>query len=114
MCICKDAMYMAWVREEAREINSDGCSVVPDFFLDCCRIHDLAYYYAKDPRSAYEIGDWGLADPIDQKGADALLKCCIQSKSRLGKWSPMAWWRYWALREFGAKAWHSHDATHQI
>ncbi len=114
--------FIAWVRKEAEKIQSDGCSCVPDFYKDCCLIHDLSYYYAKSPYSAYEQYRtltppenehcWHYAAAITQKDADGYLKACIRARSKLGKWSPMALWRYWALREFGAKAWHSHDNTH--
>lgn len=118
----KKLLFWDWIDQEAAKINSDGCSCVPDFYLKCCKVHDLAYYYARSPYSAYNYylttaapddeKAWRYADHITQADADGMLKKCIQECSRFGRFSPMAWWRYWALRKFGQKAWNSHASTH--
>ena len=115
----KQFLFWDWVDHEAAKIHSDGCSCVPDFYLKCCKIHDLGYWYAKDPYHAYNLyrqGEahyWCKARPVVQKNVDAMLRACIQKGSWFGRYSPMAWWRYWALREFGRKAWNSHAKTHE-
>ena len=73
--------------------HSDGCTGVPDFYLDCCVIHDLAYKYGIDP--------WG--QPVTRAEADAGLRKCIQQKSKLRWFSPMSWWRYAGVRLFGGQ-----------
>lgn len=80
-------------------IASDGCTGVPDFFPDCCIIHDWIYATHRD--------FYGI--PRTQKFADNVLKLCIQKRSWFGKWSPMAAWRYKFLRTFGGKNWESTD-----
>lgn len=87
--------YIALVEAKAEELDSDGCSGVPDFFLLGCFEHDIHYRTHKDV--------WG--GPITKCQADTRLKYYIQMRSWFGRFSPMAWWRYWAVREFGRKSW---------
>ncbi len=89
------AKYWRKVRAKAKELKSDGCSGVPDFYKDCCLEHDVHY------RTHKTID--GI--DIDRKTADGTLKKCIQSRSLFGRWSPMAQWRYLAIRRWGKKAW---------
>ena len=72
-------------------IKSDGCTGVKDYYRDCCVIHDLAYRGAVDP--------WGVS--ITRAQADTNLRLCIQSKSRLGVFSPLSWVRYAGVSVFG-------------
>ena len=76
-------------------IATDGCSGVPDFYLNCCIIHDWWYRTHRNLDGT----------PIARAQADKRLEQCIQSTSWLGRWSPMAYWRYQAVRKFGKKAW---------
>ena len=78
--------------EEA--IKSDGCSVVTETYHDCCIVHDLGYRVG--------IDCWG--HPINREEADLAFRFCMQSKSRFGRFSPMSWWRYLAVRVFGWKS----------
>ena len=109
-----------WVRKEAARIKSDGCTKVPDFYKDCCLLHDICYHFAKDPFKAYalyeagEVNYWHLAPSIDQAKADTYLKDCIREKAWCGRLSPMALWRYHVLRRLGKKAWNSHTNTHIV
>lgn len=117
-----NALFWSWVEQEATCIKSDGCTLVPDFYKKCCLIHDVAYWYGKSPSSAYTYWKnglsraeaWKKADNINQKAADLLLRNCIQENSWFGRWSPMAWWRFYTLRKLGGKAWRSHEATHDV
>ena len=95
----KDADYWDRVRERAKELHSDGCSCVPDFFLYGCLEHDCHYRLHLDMDN----------NPINKAEADLQLKQYIQSHSWLRRYSPMAQWRYWAVKRFGKKAW-DHDA----
>lgn len=76
-------------------IESDGCTGVPDFYKRCCIFHDFWYRTHVD----FDL------NPITKKEADRRLSLCIQSRSFMGKISPMAWWRYWGVRFFGGRAW---------
>jgi hypothetical protein len=113
----KQYLYWDWIKAEAKKANSDGCSFVPDWRLPCCHEHDIAYAYAKDPRDAYRhwrnltIADeqangwWDLAEPITRGEADKRFRQCNQKKSKLGKWSPFAAWRWVGVRLLGRKIW---------
>lgn len=85
--------YRDYIRRSAKEIASDGCSGVPDFFRDGCLEHDFHYYYH---------ADW-LNKPITKAEADERLKWYIQDHSWFGKWSPMAWWRHKAVMRWFTK-----------
>lgn len=113
----KKLLYWPWLRIEAAKIKSDGCSGVPDFHLDCCLQHDASYWYAKCPVSAYTYyledspNPWEQATNIFESDADARFRRCIQQDSPFGRYSPMSWWRWAALKMFGKKAWNSHAET---
>lgn len=80
------------IRKLATELDSDGCTMVTQAYRDCCALHDICYRTGKDP-------DTG--EPVSFAQADALLRDCIRSKSRLGRFSPMAAIRYAGVRVFG-------------
>ena len=84
----KDAEYASEVRDMGRNMMSDGCSGVPDFYLIVCIEHDIHY--------ATHMDFW-TAEIIVQEDADKYLKWGIQHHSWFGRWSPMAWWRYRTL-----------------
>jgi hypothetical protein len=95
--------YPVYVRVEARLINSDGCSFVPDFYLIVCQEHDIHYAWHED---------FYTGDDISKEDADRYLKWGIQFHSFFGRWSPMAWWRYRALSKkkglgLGQDAWET-------
>ena len=74
-----------------KAISSDGCTGVSDFYRDCCVIHDLAYRGGIDP--------WG--QPITRHQANINFRQCIQSRSTLGRFSPMSWIRWAGVEVFG-------------
>lgn len=88
------------VREMARTLGSDGCSG-PTFELyrDCCLQHDIAYRTGRDEDGA----------PITRREADARFRQCMQARSALGRWSPVAWWRWLAVRAVGWAYWQQTD-----
>src|SRR3990167_2261901 len=115
----KYKLFYNWAESEAALIESDGCSKVTGAYKNCCFVHDLSYYYAKDPINAYklylqgELDPWREARAIDQKEADKDLRRCMQSQSKFGWWSPMAGWRWLGLRIAGRKAWEGHRKREQ-
>lgn len=80
----KSPEYWQKVRELAKELKSDGCTGVPDFFLDCCFEHDVHW------RSGVTLD----GNPISQMEANRELRRCIQSRSKFGFFSPLAWERF--------------------
>lgn len=103
--------YDVWVENEAKAIESDGCTLVSELFHHCCSEHDLAYRLKKDPRKAYLywikrcVNYWDLAKPITRAEADRRFRECMQSHSTFGKFSPVAWVRWAGVRMFGQGAW---------
>lgn len=108
------AIYWEWVKSEATLIDTDGCSKVLNFHLECCLEHDLGYYYGKDPRDAYRLwvkGDpdyWKNAADITREEADRRFRKCHQVRSKLGWWSWVAFWRWRGVRRGGQGAWDKH------
>jgi hypothetical protein len=86
----KDEVYWDRVREWAKHSGA-GCTAVPDFYKECCWEHDHAYRTGRTIEGA----------PISRKEADKWLRDCIQNRSKLGKFSPMSWWRWTGVRMFG-------------
>lgn len=66
-------------------MTGDGCTGVPDFYKSCCDEHDEHY-------STHDI---------TRSEADQRFRDCIQQQSKLGKLSPLSWWRWAAVRSFG-------------
>jgi len=107
-------LFWDWVREEAQKVKSDGCTKAIDFRKDCCYLHDLAYWHAKDPWDAYrhylngEENYWALAKDITRAEADALIRKCYQDKSLVDGFSLLAWTRWAGTRLGGWWAWRTH------
>ena len=109
--------YWSWVRSEAACIGADGCSgPAMGFHIECCMEHDLGYYYARDARDAYlkhrggALDPWTAAKPIDRAEVDRRFRQCHRNRSRLGNWSPMAWYRWAAVAWRGGSRWDAHRA----
>ena len=97
-----DARYWQQVRNVADMMGSDGCTGVADFFKDCCLEHDIHYRTGKTITGAI----------ITRRQADALFRQCMQERSKLGRYSPMSWWRWAAVRLLGRTRWEGErDAT---
>ena len=95
--------YWEWVEAESIKIKSDGCTKAKDWCKKCCWEHDLAFYYAKDPRHAFICRDWDLADPITFAQANSMFAKCLPWYLRyrwlgvtLGSWG--IWKRHRAKR----------------
>jgi hypothetical protein len=83
--------YWERVRDRAAEIGCDGCSMALGAHLDCCLEHDVHY------RTGARLD----GTPITKADADWRFLSCMQSRSRFGWFSPMAWGRYAAVKTFG-------------
>jgi hypothetical protein len=108
--------FEAWVKQEASAIGTDGCSKVTNFHGFCCLVHDLEFYYARSVHSAYKLYRMGIAYPwtspdcaeVTFKQANEGIKRCIIARSKMGMWSPVAWWRYWGTQKGAKGAWEQH------
>lgn len=89
-----DPAYLAWLRAWAKKSGSDGCTFVSEIHHDCCLQHDYACEEGFDPREVFE----GRLTPMSRRSADALFRRCNQSRSPLGRFSPMSWWRWVGVR----------------
>mgnify|MGYP003524634728 CR=1 FL=1 len=95
----KDEEYWVRVQDRAIELKSDGCTGVPDFHLKCCLEHDAHYRLHCDMDG----------NPITKSEADKQFRLCIQQESKLGRFSPMSWWRWLGVKWFGRHSWTKHD-----
>src|SRR3990167_4288222 len=91
----EDKAYWVLVKQKARDLEADGCSGVPDFYVDSCLEHDIHY------RTHATV--YGLE--LTRTEADAVLRERIQEMSWLDGFTPMAWWRWAGDRLFGSRAW---------
>ena len=109
-------LYWDWIESEAAVIGTDGCSKVTGAYRRCCLQHDLSYFYAAAPASAYRLfiagtsNFWGHATRIDRATADAAFRRCIQAHSKAGFWSPVALMRWLGVKIGGQGAWEAHRA----
>lgn len=91
----KNESYWARVAHVARELGSDGCSVVTEMYQPCCHEHDIHYRTGVDMAGR----------PITRREADAEFRRCIQRRSRLGRLSPVAAVRWIGVRIGGWWGW---------
>lgn len=76
-------------------VCSDGCTGVPDWYIEACILHDFWYRTHKDFDGSI----------ITKQEADKRLRKKIQQLSPVGIFSPMSWWRWSAVKLFAKKAW---------
>jgi hypothetical protein len=88
------------IRQRAEELHSDGCTGVTQFYIICCWEHDIYY------RTGQDLDE----KPLTRTEADRRFRACIQKRSKFGKLSPMALWRWAGVRVFGRKAWQESRA----
>lgn len=86
--------YWTRVRERAKEINSDGCSKVPDIYVESCYEHDIHW------RTGKTID----GDCINETEANHRFRKVIQSRSFLRILSPLSWGRWLGVTL--SKTWH--------
>lgn len=91
------ADYRASVRHRAAELKADGCSgpALDAFYRDACLEHDIHY----------RTGRTLDGQPLTRAQADATFRRRMQAMSPVGVLSPMAWWRWVAVRLFGGSSW---------
>lgn len=108
--------YLTWLRAEASEIDTDGCSGVSGIRVECCYQHDLEFKYGKDAHDAYRqhkkqsAQPWVDARPIEFGAANAKFRRCLQARSYFGMWSPLALWRWLGVKFLpkSRNAWKAH------
>jgi hypothetical protein len=76
--------YWRHVRFIAAKMGSDGCTCVTETFVEACYEHDIHW------RTGRTIN----GDTITTAQANRRFKRVMQSRSRFGRFSPMAHWRY--------------------
>lgn len=103
--------YWILVKQKARELKSDGCSGVADFYIDACYEHDIHYRTWKTV----------LGQDITKAQADWLLGVRIrQMATKNLDWNPRTWgnllgypmsiWRWLGVSVFGGASWHGDDS----
>jgi hypothetical protein len=109
--------YLTWLRAEASEIDTDGCSGVSGVRVECCYQHDLEFWYGRCARDAYSlmkrgiVADyWREAKRITFAGANANLRKCMQARSKFGLYSPLAVVRWLGVKFMpkSRNAWDAH------
>lgn len=93
-----DTSYWIRLKQWAFDTKSDGCSDVPDFYVECCWQHDRGYQTGENID--------GVKYP-NRKAIDDEFRKCMQDRSIFGRFSPMSWWRWAAVRLFGWMPWRS-------
>jgi hypothetical protein len=76
--------YWERVADKAAELGSDGCTGGSAAFRPCCLEHDIHW----------RTGRTLEGHRISPREANLRFRACMQSRSRFGWWSPVAWWRY--------------------
>ena len=109
--------YLTWLRAEASEIDTDGCSGVTGVMVECCYQHDVEFWYGRCARDAYrhlkqgvEADYWGAARRLSFADANANLRKCMQARSRFGLYSPLAIirWIGTTVMPKSRQAWDAH------
>lgn len=91
-----DAPYWRMVEQIAHSLNTDGCSgPALQVYVEACWEHDIHYRTHKTVHGK----------PLTKEQADRILWERVREFSWLGVVSPMAWWRYYAVKHFGQKSW---------
>ena len=95
VAIYSGPVYWDKVRDRAKELGSDGCTGVIDFYKDACLEHDV-HYHLKET-----LGGRVLT----RRDADTIFRLRIMGLSPLGVLSIVAWVRWIGVRLFGAFLW---------
>lgn len=82
-----DPVYWSRVAAKAAHLKSDGCTLSLDIFIECCWEHDIARRTGRTVEGA----------PVSARERNAMFRRCIQARSKLGRLSPMSWWRWAAV-----------------
>lgn len=76
--------YWCRVKRRARELDSDGCTLVSDIFILACWEHDIHW----------RLGATLYGTPISMSQANRRFRLVIQRFSRFGRFSPVSWIRW--------------------
>lgn len=87
------------IKQKAEELKSDGCTAVTQLFKICCLEHDIYYRTHRDLKG----------NPLTRGEADVKFRQCMQSRSRIGKGSPIAIVRWLGVKLFAKRAWRKND-----
>lgn len=91
-----DQEFLKWLTEWA-STHSDGCTKITQLHQHCCWQHDYGYQTGFQARSVWS----GNPIVISRKETDVEFRQCNESEDPLGRFSPLAWWRYAGVRLFG-------------
>ena len=99
---CRTENYWVLIRRLAETYHFDGCTGVPDFYINACLEHDGHYRFHATI----------FNKPITRAQADQRFREVIQCCSPWATYSPMSWWRWLGVRLLGGPAWdHSYART---
>lgn len=76
--------YWERIRDRAAELGTDGCTGATGIHVECCLEHDIHW----------RTGRTLDGQPITPGQANKRFRSCMQSRSKLGWFSPLAWWRW--------------------
>src|SRR3990167_900111 len=94
-----DTAYWKLIEQWAHEYQSDGCTGVPDFYVEACWEHDYHHRYAVTL----------FGDPITFHETNTRFRQARQSRSKLRLFSIVSWERYLAVASpIGKKLWDEH------
>jgi len=99
-----ETAYWVLVRRKAHLVGSDGCTLVSQLYRDCCLEHDVHY----------RTGRTVFGARITRKEADRRFRLCMQRRSPLGKFGPIPYIRWAAVRLGGWWAWQSNRTREQV
>lgn len=88
--------YFTWLARWAWK-RSDGCTGVSNWYLFCCWAHDFGYQTGLDPYQYWMGHRVAQGEPE----SNTKLRWCIQAESKLGRFNPISWIRYWGVSLFG-------------
>ena len=87
----EDKRYWEQIDDWADSLGADGCTGGTNAFVHCCRRHD----------AEYRTGTTLEGQSVNKQEADKRFLDCMRNHSKLGYWSPMAYYRYLAVKVFG-------------
>lgn len=76
-------------------VCADGCSGVPDWYVEACNFHDFQYRTHRNLDYTH----------CTKAEADRNFRLMIQKRSLAKLLSPMSWWRWAGVKWLGTRAW---------
>lgn len=81
---------------------SDGCTCVKDIYVEACWEHDWHYRTGH----TFPNPDGRAPELVTEAQANTRFRQVMQFESRLGRFSPISWWRYAGVSLFGRFFYH--------